>query len=244
MKKSYYDCKICLDESNEPIVTLCGHIYCWDCIYKWSSTKQKEIIPCPFCQNSVNIKKVIPIYTSKDNHKKNKTDKIPKRPKPEENRYRENLRRNNFNMNFNFFGFRFFQNFGNRRNGENNGNRRNGGNQNLNRNRNVSCFFIPFFFLPFFANIIYWILDIFLYPTEFFFPENDIKKKVAYSKFSNLVKKSEYELILEEEDFLEDIMVLITIFVIFFILLMVIVHKVKSLRRRARNIEENLNNRN
>ena len=34
-----YDCKICLDGAKDPVVTLCGHIYCWECLYQWSETK-------------------------------------------------------------------------------------------------------------------------------------------------------------------------------------------------------------
>ena len=28
------ECNICYEESSEPVSTLCGHIYCWSCIYK------------------------------------------------------------------------------------------------------------------------------------------------------------------------------------------------------------------
>ncbi|VAI58924.1 unnamed protein product [Triticum turgidum subsp. durum] len=29
-----FDCNICLDFAVEPVVTLCGHLYCWPCIYE------------------------------------------------------------------------------------------------------------------------------------------------------------------------------------------------------------------
>ena len=31
---SYFECNICLELAQEPIVTQCGHLYCWSCIYK------------------------------------------------------------------------------------------------------------------------------------------------------------------------------------------------------------------
>jgi len=32
---SGFDCNICLENVQDPVVTLCGHLYCWPCIYKW-----------------------------------------------------------------------------------------------------------------------------------------------------------------------------------------------------------------
>eukprot|EP00592_Proboscia_alata_P005065 CAMPEP_0194375024 /NCGR_PEP_ID=MMETSP0174-20130528/23479_1 /TAXON_ID=216777 /ORGANISM="Proboscia alata, Strain PI-D3" /LENGTH=722 /DNA_ID=CAMNT_0039154947 /DNA_START=111 /DNA_END=2279 /DNA_ORIENTATION=- len=32
---SIFDCNICLESVVEPVVTLCGHLYCWPCLYKW-----------------------------------------------------------------------------------------------------------------------------------------------------------------------------------------------------------------
>jgi len=29
-----FECKICLEEACEPVVTRCGHLYCWACIYE------------------------------------------------------------------------------------------------------------------------------------------------------------------------------------------------------------------
>ena len=28
-----FECTICLESAKEPIVTKCGHIFCWPCIY-------------------------------------------------------------------------------------------------------------------------------------------------------------------------------------------------------------------
>lgn len=29
-----YDCNICLEIAREPVVTLCGHLYCWPCLFR------------------------------------------------------------------------------------------------------------------------------------------------------------------------------------------------------------------
>jgi|TARA_B110000977_G_scaffold188631_1_gene257137 E3 ubiquitin-protein ligase RNF5 len=31
---SYFECNICLELASDPVVTQCGHLYCWPCIYK------------------------------------------------------------------------------------------------------------------------------------------------------------------------------------------------------------------
>lgn len=123
-KTSHYDCKICMAESDEPVVTLCGHLFCWPCIYQWSESRHSETVPCPVCNNSVSVKAVIPLYTSKENHDK-RTKDIPKRPQPEQNQFNRNQNvNNNMNFQFHFNGFGF--NFGawNLPNGDRNGMRR------------------------------------------------------------------------------------------------------------------------
>jgi hypothetical protein len=35
-KESLFECNICLEIPNEPVVTKCGHLYCWTCIYQVS----------------------------------------------------------------------------------------------------------------------------------------------------------------------------------------------------------------
>eukprot|EP00803_Ostreobium_quekettii_P010293 evm.model.scf_1207.7 EVM.evm.TU.scf_1207.7 scf_1207:38573-45062(-) len=58
---SAFDCNICLCTAENPVVTLCGHLYCWPCIYRWSR------IPwgghqCPVCKAALDRRQVIPIY--------------------------------------------------------------------------------------------------------------------------------------------------------------------------------------
>lgn len=31
----FFDCNICLESVEDPVVTQCGHLYCWKCLYKW-----------------------------------------------------------------------------------------------------------------------------------------------------------------------------------------------------------------
>jgi E3 ubiquitin-protein ligase RNF5 len=31
-----FDCNICLDMPGDPVVTACGHLYCWSCLYRVS----------------------------------------------------------------------------------------------------------------------------------------------------------------------------------------------------------------
>jgi len=33
--KALWECNICLETAKEPIITQCGHLYCWPCIHKY-----------------------------------------------------------------------------------------------------------------------------------------------------------------------------------------------------------------
>ncbi|KAG8363553.1 hypothetical protein BUALT_Bualt19G0034500 [Buddleja alternifolia] len=58
---SFYDCHICLDLAREPVLTCCGHLFCWACFYQVSyiDSTCKE---CPVCKGEVSDSTVIPIY--------------------------------------------------------------------------------------------------------------------------------------------------------------------------------------
>lgn len=85
-----FDCSICLDFAKDPVVTLCGHLYCWPCIYKWLSfpTDSGDNPPCPVCKSEISDTSVVPLYgrgkTFSDNEPGGKTPNntavIPPRP--------------------------------------------------------------------------------------------------------------------------------------------------------------------
>lgn len=62
-----FDCNICLDFADEPVVTLCGHLYCWPCIFKWfhvqsAALPSDEYPQCPVCKAEVSHTTVVPLY--------------------------------------------------------------------------------------------------------------------------------------------------------------------------------------
>ncbi|KAI3456267.1 hypothetical protein Pfo_012930 [Paulownia fortunei] len=62
-----FDCSICLDFARDPVVTLCGHLYCWPCIYKWfdfqsTSLASDELPQCPVCKAEISEKTMVPLY--------------------------------------------------------------------------------------------------------------------------------------------------------------------------------------
>ncbi|KAI3680697.1 hypothetical protein L6452_35471 [Arctium lappa] len=84
-----FDCSICLDFAKDPVVTLCGHLYCWPCIYKWlsfqtTSTDSGDTPLCPVCKSEISHTSVVPLYgrgkTFSDDEADTKTALIPPRP--------------------------------------------------------------------------------------------------------------------------------------------------------------------
>lgn len=62
-----FECSICLDFARDPVVTLCGHLYCWPCIYKWfhfqnTSLDSDEHPQCPVCKAKISNTTVVPLY--------------------------------------------------------------------------------------------------------------------------------------------------------------------------------------
>lgn len=56
-----FDCNICFDIAKEPVVTSCGHLFCWPCLYQWIyvHSEHKE---CPVCKGEVTEVNITPIY--------------------------------------------------------------------------------------------------------------------------------------------------------------------------------------
>ena len=110
-----FECTICLDTAKEPVLTKCGHMFCWPCIYNWLDSKGGRA-KCPNCKNEITKNDLIPVYANYENQENtNRFKNIPKRPKAERNPNsdRENYQGGFSNFSFNF-GFPFFgMNFNN-----------------------------------------------------------------------------------------------------------------------------------
>ncbi|CAL9044886.1 unnamed protein product [Musa banksii] len=61
-----FDCNICLDFAADPVVTLCGHLYCWPCIYKWLQQGNggggESSQQCPVCKAALFQRSLVPLY--------------------------------------------------------------------------------------------------------------------------------------------------------------------------------------
>nr|XP_043606618.1 E3 ubiquitin-protein ligase RMA1H1-like [Erigeron canadensis] len=89
-----FDCNICLDMVYDPVVTLCGHLYCWPCIYKWLHHQrtlpeylEKKNAQCPVCKSEISQKSIVPLYGRGETAKPVSEEKplnpgitIPRRP--------------------------------------------------------------------------------------------------------------------------------------------------------------------
>lgn len=79
----FYDCNICLEMAKDPILTCCGHLFCWSCFYQLSyvDSSAKE---CPVCKGEVTDSSITPIYGNGKNQPVLKLEsgvKIPPRPR-------------------------------------------------------------------------------------------------------------------------------------------------------------------
>ncbi|CBI25895.3 unnamed protein product, partial [Vitis vinifera] len=62
-----FECNICFDSARDPVVTLCGHLYCWPCVYKWfhvqsASLASDEHPQCPVCKAEISHTTLVPLY--------------------------------------------------------------------------------------------------------------------------------------------------------------------------------------
>lgn len=113
-RAAFFECNVCLDVAKEPVVSLCGHLFCWSCIHQWIETRpQKQ--ECPVCKAGIGKEKMVPIYgrgqESNDPRKKD----LPPRPsgqRPEPDRrgtgaFGNPFGNGNFQFSFGIGGFPF-----------------------------------------------------------------------------------------------------------------------------------------
>ncbi|XP_071698290.1 uncharacterized protein [Rutidosis leptorrhynchoides] len=98
---SFFDCNICLDMASEPVVTCCGHLFCWPCLYRWLQI-HADVKECPICKGEMTTKMVTPIYGRGNPTRVVEEDlglKIPDRPKAKRvESWRQTIQRNVFSM--------------------------------------------------------------------------------------------------------------------------------------------------
>ncbi|KAL8155127.1 uncharacterized protein LOC141662404 isoform X2 [Apium graveolens] len=80
---SLYDCNICLEMAKDPVLTCCGHLFCWPCFYQleYVDLTAKQ---CPVCRGDVVDSNVTPIYGSANSSKVSNSSSgvcIPPRPR-------------------------------------------------------------------------------------------------------------------------------------------------------------------
>ncbi|XP_042484245.1 breast cancer type 1 susceptibility protein homolog [Macadamia integrifolia] len=81
---SFFECNICLDVARNPVLTCCGHLFCWPCLYQWLHI-DSDAKECPVCEGEVTYMNITPIYNGgNDNQESGKEDesgvKVPPRP--------------------------------------------------------------------------------------------------------------------------------------------------------------------
>ncbi|KAK6946211.1 hypothetical protein RJ641_013755 [Dillenia turbinata] len=56
-----FECNICFELAQDPVVTLCGHLYCWPCLYRWLRVHSHSQ-ECPVCKALIREEKLVPLY--------------------------------------------------------------------------------------------------------------------------------------------------------------------------------------
>lgn len=82
----FYDCNLCLEMARDPILTCCGHLFCWACFYQlpYVDSDAKE---CPACRGEVTDGSIIPLYGNGSDDSSRQTElqetglKVPPRPR-------------------------------------------------------------------------------------------------------------------------------------------------------------------
>lgn len=78
---AHFECNICLEMATDPVVTCCGHLFCWSCLYQWLHVHSIQKKECPVCKGLLSNGVITPIY-GRGNVKDtgSSLDNIPPRP--------------------------------------------------------------------------------------------------------------------------------------------------------------------
>lgn len=78
-QESLFECNICLDTAKDAVVSRCGHLFCWPCLYQWLETRPNRQV-CPVCKAGISRDKVIPLYGRGSTNQQDPREKMPPRP--------------------------------------------------------------------------------------------------------------------------------------------------------------------
>ncbi|KAK1932695.1 hypothetical protein X943_000399 [Babesia divergens] len=105
-KQQAYDCNICFDDVVDPVVTRCGHLFCWACLLTWMNRPNDH---CPVCHAGITKENVIPLYGrgQEETDPRQTSEPRPKAERPEA-RQQQNGRGSIFGgMTISMFAFPF-----------------------------------------------------------------------------------------------------------------------------------------
>ncbi|KAI3683083.1 hypothetical protein L1987_83583 [Smallanthus sonchifolius] len=86
LEMDLFDCNMCMSMARNPVLTCCGHLFCWGCFYHvpYVDSVTKE---CPVCKGEVIDSNVTPVYGNGNGNGNNSQEseldsmiRIPPRP--------------------------------------------------------------------------------------------------------------------------------------------------------------------
>eukprot|EP01112_Ceratiomyxa_fruticulosa_P014901 TRINITY_DN4322_c0_g2_i3.p1 TRINITY_DN4322_c0_g2~~TRINITY_DN4322_c0_g2_i3.p1 ORF type:complete len:200 (-),score=38.58 TRINITY_DN4322_c0_g2_i3:185-784(-) len=105
-----FECNICLEGAAQPVITLCGHLYCWPCIYRWTQMHLSNPL-CPVCKSSITTDSLIPLYGrgKEQTDPRTRIPEIPSRPNARHSDpvHQPHQEFGSYNLPGNFGGFSF-----------------------------------------------------------------------------------------------------------------------------------------
>lgn len=76
-QSSNFECNICFESASDPVVTLCGHLYCWKHLHEWLKRSNQ----CPVCKAGVTRENVVPLYGRGNSDDPRNKEDTPERPR-------------------------------------------------------------------------------------------------------------------------------------------------------------------
>lgn len=78
-QSSSFSCSVCREkEVEDPVVSACGHLFCWSCLLQWLDASNST---CPVCTANLERSEVTPLYVGDTLARKCSSPKLPNRPR-------------------------------------------------------------------------------------------------------------------------------------------------------------------